>query len=93
MQLKTNWDQHKFEHRTAEQETTRHCELGRWPHRGLGAAVPLVAALEPFLEQDLLACGAGLLVQGAEIPKHRDIVEAPATDRIQVELQELGHNL
>ena len=90
--MKTNLDQHKFEHRTAEQETTRRCELRPWPHRGIGAAVPLIAAFEPFLEQVLLASGAGLLVQGAEIPKHRDIRKVIAVVT-EVHSQELGHNL
>ena len=53
-------------------------ELAPSPHRRLCAAVPDVTGFEPCLEEDILAFVAMLLMDGAEVPEHRNIIHDPS---------------
>ena len=59
---------------------TTTCDLGPWPYRGHGASIPTVAGCKAFLEEKVLCCGTGSLVQGTKVPKDPGIAQRIAVE-------------
>ena len=91
-QVKTQREMHGCQERTVKRKTTRFCQLGSCPNRGLRTPVPQVACTEPLAEQFLLAADAWLLIQGTEVPKYRHVNDALVREEVEVQLDDVGND-